>query len=354
MRVEGYMRDLWSGKSASMADRGVMLLLGALSFPYAQILRLRAFFYRSGLLPSRSLSRPVISVGNITVGGAGKTPTVAMLARLLMERGKRVAVLSRGYGGSVSPAVAIVADGSSIFLSPQEAGDEPYLLARSVPGLMVVVGADRYRAGILAEERLNPDIFILDDGFQHQRLKRDVNILLLDCKSPFGNGRALPAGPLREPESALGRADLVIYTRCDGASVPAPIPSIPSCTASHVLTGAAPLTGGDATPFPALGGKGAAFAGIADPAAFFSALEEDGAELAALLPLPDHARYAENAISDILRLKEESGADYLITTEKDAVKLLPYLERLGRAYAARLDLRLHDMAPLLKALEKVL
>ena len=156
----------------------------------------------------------MISVGNITVGGTGKTPATAFIARLLIGRGLKVAVLSRGYGGSMEGETAIVADGRTILLDAGQCGDEPYLLAATVPGLMVVMGADRYSAGMLAMERLSPDIFLLDDGFQHLRLRRDLDILLVDWARPFGNGRTLPAGLLREPLSAVQRADLVVYTRC--------------------------------------------------------------------------------------------------------------------------------------------
>ena len=194
--------------------------------------------YAAGLLPSRKLPRPVISVGNLTVGGTGKTPTVAMLARHFISRGKRVVVLSRGYGGRQT---AWGGGGFhwklALLLSPEEAGDEPYLLASTVPGLAVVVGADRYRAGLLAMEQLKPDIFILDDGYQHLRLKRDLNILLLDSRHPFGNGRMLPAGLLREPQSAAERADLIMYTRCSDGEEINHFPEKPSCRAFHHLTG---------------------------------------------------------------------------------------------------------------------
>jgi tetraacyldisaccharide 4'-kinase len=349
-----YFRELWDGKRRGSRDRFFLFFLTLLSYPYAALLRLRALAYGVGLLRSHRLPRPVIAVGNLTVGGTGKTPMVAYLARWLMARGKRVAVLSRGYGGSLKGAARIVADGRTLLLSPGEAGDEPYLLANSIPGLMVVVGADRYRAGCLALERLTPDIFILDDGFQHQRLKRDLNLLLVDCGRPFGSGRMLPAGILREPAAAVGRADLVIYTRCDGRE-PAPVADKLWCASSHRLTGALPLTGGQPQQFAALGGmRGTAFAGIADPVAFFDSLEREGVRLAATLAFPDHCNYGEEEIAAICRLKAASRSDYLITTEKDAVKLMPFLERLGTVYAAALEISFADSRPLEAALEKVL
>jgi tetraacyldisaccharide 4'-kinase len=354
MKGEEYFRQLWDGKRNGPADRLFLSLLKPLSAPYALALRLRAAAYAAGIFRSFRLPRPVVSVGNMTVGGTGKTPMVAYLARWFMERGKRVTVLSRGYGGSRQGEISIVSDGGSILLTPAEAGDEPYLLACSVPGLSLVIGADRYRAGLLALERLDPDILILDDGFQHQRLKRDLNLLLLDCGKPFGNDWTLPAGTLREPPSAVERADLVIFTRCSDSALPQ-VTGKPCCHASHRLTSALPLAGGEPLPFRALEGlRGLAFAGIAQPASFFYSLEGEGLHLAATLAFPDHCKYGEPEIAAICRLKEASSADYLITTGKDAVKLVSYGERLGPVYAAGLELCFADAGPLTAALEKLL
>ncbi len=349
-----YFRDLWNGRRNGPADRLALYLLTTLSFPYAAALRLRSEAYAAGLFRSRRLPRPVVSVGNLTVGGTGKTPMAVHLARWFMGRGKRVAILSRGYGGSLEGKTRIVTDGREIFLSPEEAGDEPYLMAFSLPGAMVVIGTDRYRAGCLALERLEPDIFILDDGFQHLRLERDLNILLLGCARPFGNGRTLPAGALREPVSAAGRADLIIFTRCTSKNPPLSTGK-PWCAASHRLTGVIPLEGGVTQPLSSLGGlKGVAFAGIAEPAAFFGSLQREGLDPAATHAFPDHCRYGETEIAALLKLRDECSADYLITTGKDAVKLAPYRERLGNVYAAGLELEFADPGPLHAALEKLL
>ncbi len=354
MRGEAYFRDLVEGRRKGAGDRMLVLLLTLLSFPYALALRVRAAAYAIGLLRSYRLDRPVVSVGNLTVGGTGKTPAVAFLARWYQSRGKRVAVLSRGYGGSSRGEVRIVSDGSEIHLSPGEAGDEPYLLATSLSGLMVVIGADRYRAGLLAQERLDPDIFILDDGFQHLRLRRDLNILLLDRGRPFGNGRTLPAGLLREPASAAGRADLVLYTRCGGKQ-PDDTTGKPFSAALHHLTGAVPLGGGELQPFDSFRkGRVMAFAGIADPEAFFTSLEEEGVHLVTTLSFPDHTGYGDEELAAIARLRDASRSDCLITTEKDAVKLAPYSERLGKVFAARLEIRIADSRLLETALEKLL
>ncbi len=355
VRPERYFRDLWDGKRQKGIDRLVLLALTLCSFPYDLAVRLRAMAYAAGLFPSRGLPRPVISVGNLTVGGTGKTPAVAMLAQFFISRGKRVAVLSRGYGGSLTGREEIVSDGTTILLSPEEAGDEPYLLASSVPGLMVVIGADRYRAGLLAMERLAPDIFILDDGFQHLRLKRDLNILLLDSRRPFGNGRVLPAGVLREPLPAGERADLVIYTRSSEGEETVHFQEKPACRAFHHLVGVSPPNREGTLPFAELKGHTVvAFAGIADPGAFFRDLAEEGLNLAATIPFPDHCRYGEGEIARILGAAAACGADSLITTAKDGVKLGEYRQRLPNLYTAALEMWVADPGPLVALLEKLL
>ena len=352
--AERYFRELLEGKRRGLADRLIFGLLVACSLPYGLIIRLRATAYTWGLFTTKTLARPVISVGNLTVGGTGKTPSVAMLARHFLVRGKRVVVLSRGYGGTLNGREAIVSDGETVFLTAAESGDEPFLLASAVEGLAVVVGADRYSAGLLAMERLSPDIFILDDGFQHQRLKRDLNILLLDSRRPFGNNRVLPAGLLREPRAAGNRADLIIYTRSNEGGEPDHFPGIPACRAFHHLAGFTD-NGGEPRPFADLVGlKGVAFAGIADPEPFFRDLKDEGLDLVDTLPFPDHCSYGEEDIARVLGTIASSGADYLITTAKDAVKLGGYRHRLPNLYTAELEMWVADPGPLVAQLEKLL
>jgi tetraacyldisaccharide 4'-kinase len=354
MTGDEYFRQLWDGQRKSPSDRILQAILRIPSVIYSQAMTLRAAAYRIGLFRSFKLPKPVVSVGNLTVGGTGKTPMAAFLARWFMEKGKRVAVLSRGYGGSLEGNIRVVSDGSSIFLSPSEAGDEPYLLASSVPGLSVLIGSDRYRAGLLTIRELNPDILILDDGYQHLRLQRDLNLLLLDHDKPVGNGYVLPAGPMRESSKALERADLVIYTRCRDKYRSLPIDK-PVCLANHMLTGFNLLGKGEPKLMRDLKGlRVAAFAGIADPYSFFESLTAAGVNPCATLPLPDHVSYGEAEIITLSVLKERSRADCLVTTEKDAVKLSPYLQHLGTVYSAKLDLEFADAGPLEAALEKLL
>jgi tetraacyldisaccharide 4'-kinase len=297
----------------------------------------------------------VVSVGNITVGGTGKTPVTAHIARLLLERGLRVAVLTRGYGGTMEGTIAIVSDGSKILLTAEECGDEPFLLASTIPGLMVVMGADRHGAGLLAMERLSPDVFLLDDGFQHIRLYRDMNILLLDADNPFGNGWTLPAGLLREPRAAALRADWIIHTRCDDFILTIPmLDLIPQASASYRLSGLTPLSGGTAVPVASLGML-TAFAGIAEPERFFTDLRKLSPNVVQTLALPDHAAYGPATIGAITGLLRDSGAGYAVTTGKDAVKLKQIPPELAsRILVANLALRLDGAAPLMSDLFNLL
>jgi tetraacyldisaccharide 4'-kinase len=352
--LSAYYQELIFGGKIRVRDRLLLALLRLLSHPYALVLSLRASCYRLGLLRSHRLPCPVISVGNLTLGGTGKTPMVAQLAADLIGRGRRVAVLSRGYGGTANGEIVVVSDGKSILVAPERSGDEPYLLAQKVPGLVVVIGADRYRAAQLALREFSPNIFILDDGFQHLRLKRDLDILLLDATRPFANGYTLPAGFLREPVAAAKRADLVVYTRC-GVDLPQLFPEKPCCWTSHKISSVMPLGGGTQSGFePLQGVRVTAFSGIASPASFFDLLEGEGVPLTATIAFPDHTSYGENEIAAICRLKTASRSTLLVTTEKDAVKLAPFAERIGPCYVALLELCWRDSAPLEAALEVLL
>jgi tetraacyldisaccharide 4'-kinase len=309
------------------------------------------------VLKSKRLPPPVISIGNLTVGGTGKTPVTAHIARFLLSRGYRVAVLSRGYGGSLEGHTVVVSDGATIMLHPEQCGDEPFLLASTIPGLMVVIGSDRHAAGMLAMEQLAPDVFLLDDGFQHIRLQRDLDILLVDHSRPFGNGWTLPAGLLREPASAGRRAGLIIQTRCPkSGSPPPPLTGKPCCCSHHELTDAVPLTGREPLSFADLRGKGVlAFAGIAEPRLFFEDLRRRGLNLVETIAFPDHTEYGEQHLATIISSMHSSGAQYCITTEKDGVKLAKApLELAQRTLLARLTLVLDNPEALKKSLLNLL
>lgn len=352
-----YWRELASGSRTGSINKLVLLFLTPLARLYSLALRLRAGLYLWGIYKTLRLPRPVISIGNITVGGTGKTPVTSYIARFLLAQGYKVAVLSRGYGGALEGQTCVVSDGTTIMLGARECGDEPYLLASTVPGLMVVIGTDRYVAGQLAMQQLVPDIFLLDDGFQHLRLHRNLNILLQDFSRPFGNGMTLPAGILREPTSAMRRADLVIYTRApQGAVTTGDTLGIPACTARHAIVDLLPLKGGAPVPFSrCLGHPVLAFAGIADPETFFSGLRAEGLNLVQIIIFPDHAAYNRERCDEIAVCMRRSGAEFLITTEKDGVKLGGLSrECADRTLLARLELTIDDPELLKEKLYKLL
>ncbi|NVN98247.1 MAG: tetraacyldisaccharide 4'-kinase [Geobacteraceae bacterium] len=349
MKGEEYFKKLVKGEGLVIVDRLALLLLKGVSFLYSFVMLLRGFLYHFGVFRSYALAAPVISVGNLVMGGTGKTPVTVFIADYLMKRGKKVAVLTRGYGGRLEGEVAVVSDGEKRLLSAADAGDEPSLMAEMLPGLIVVMGSDRYQAGSLAMERFKPDVFILDDGFQHLRIRRDLNILLMDAKSPLGNGSVFPAGTLREPPSAANRCDLVIYTRSSDSmdvTKTAP-PGKPHAKARHSLAGLRKSLSAELLPFSHLEGRrGAAFAGIANPMSFFDSLEENGLRLAATLSFPDHCEYGEQETAALARLLKSSRADYLITTAKDAVKIGGLINGSSPFYIASLEIKFFDSSPL--------
>jgi len=345
-----YWRELASGARTGMTDKLVLLSLTPLAWLYSLTLALRALLYKIGVFKTYHLTRPVVSIGNVSVGGTGKTPVTAYIARFLLDQGYKVAVISRGYGGALEGQICVVSDGITIMLGARECGDEPYLLASTVRGLMVVIGSDRYAAGQLALQQLSPDIFLLDDGFQHLRLHRDLNILLMDYERPFGNTLTLPAGILREPATAIGRADLVVFTRApQGATVTTDTGGIPACVARHTLLDLLPLDGGFPRPFSACREHTVvAFAGIADPGSFFDGLREQGLNLVQCINFPDHVSYNKEQCDVIAAAMRTSGANWLITTEKDGVKLKDLLPGLrAHTLLARLELTI-DHPDLLK------
>ena len=278
----------------------------------------RSGLFSAGLLPQHRVEGlRVLSVGNLTVGGTGKTPAVGWLARQLADRGCRVSILSRGYGRRGSRPLRVETSHVAA-----EVGDEPLLLARALRDVPVYVGADRVALARRAREE-GADWALLDDGFQHRRLARDVDLVVVDAASPFGNGRLLPAGPLREPVSSAGRATAV-WLRCEQADAPVPAPyaHLPVIRARHVpdavLDGA-----GVRCPLERLAGmRVLAFAGLARPQGFFSSLEALGAEVVEARAFPDHHAFTAGELESLSRAAGRLGA-LCITTAKDAVRLPP-------------------------------
>jgi len=289
---------------------------------------LRNALYDLGLKATGSVDAKVISVGNLTTGGTGKTPMVEWLATWLRERGLRPAVLARGYGRPTQTGT------QERQQRPANLNDEGLLLQANVPGLHVIVGADRLKSAqtALLEIEPPPDCFVLDDAFQHRRIERDLNILLIDSLDPFGFGHLLPRGLLREPIHNLRRADLVVLTRADQRDEPAIAslaqkvhqiaPEMPILTAAHRLKGI--LQRKDLSPVGEGWVKGKrlfAFCGIGNPEGFRKALAGLDTTIAGFREFPDHYWYGEDDLHEIAAEAERLEAEATITTQKDAVRL---------------------------------
>jgi tetraacyldisaccharide 4'-kinase len=288
----------------------IRVLLRPLSVLYGVFVRLRVWLYRSGWLKQKRLKGAVISVGNLTVGGTGKTPMVIWLAEKFLADGKRVAILSRGYRGT---------NGTS---------DEVEVMKFRLQGrISFGVGKDRFAEGQSLESREPIDVFLLDDGFQHLKLARDLDILLMDASRPLHGESLLPAGPLREPVSAMSRANVVVFTRTE--TMPGTNEAIGKLTQFPVFAATTKLLGfrrfGGGIPLQQAaeigGGPFFAFCGLGNPNAFLRDLRTWGLPLCGHAIFPDHYRYTARDISEIKQVAKQAGANALVTTEKDAQNL---------------------------------
>lgn len=301
---------------------------------------------------------PVVSVGNLTVGGTGKTPLVAEIVARLAKAGHRPAVVSRGYGGRAGRGPLRVRDGSGFGPGPAVTGDEPWMLARRFPDVPVLVGSDRYR-GVHRAAAEGAGVAVLDDGFQHRRLERDLDIVVLSAERPFGNGRLLPAGPLREPPSSLRRADLLVLV---GSEEPPRDPAeifaldlSPRFGIVHARRRPVGFVtaGGGPVPQPE---RAVAFCGIGDPASFRRTIERLGVALAEFVGFPDHHRFSDSEIAALLERARREAVP-LVTTEKDLARLHDRLSGSpleAKLLALPIDLELFDAAPLARALDETL
>lgn len=329
---------------------GLWLLLWPLGFLYGVLNQIRVGLYRVGLFRTYRSKLPVVSVGNLTVGGTGKTPVVDAVARFYLERQKRVAIVSRGYGRSNSAQLVVVSAGNGPQVTAKVCGDEPYLLARRNPQAVVIV-ARRRRDGVIAAEEHGAEVVLLDDGFQHLAVARDLDIVLLDGHAPLGNGQVLPAGLLREFPRALSRGQLFIATRTEDCPCWPFSLSGPLLVCQHLLADYLLDLHGQRLPVAALAGKpGIAFSGIANPEYFFSDLTKAGLSLSKSFAFEDHADYGEELLA--LLQKNLSEAEFLVTTEKDGAKLEAAMFTKP-CYQIPLLLKFKDRAPLDVALGKI-
>lgn len=325
------------------ADQGqpksIRFFLGFLNFfskGYTAAVKIRAWLYENGFLPQFPLGCQVISVGNVTAGGTGKTPVVEILARTLTEEGRKVAILSRGYKSKKKAVTEtlprVVSDGKHILLDSEMGGDEPFMLASNLPGVVVLVDKDRVKSGRYAISKFGCDVLILDDGFQYRRLKHTHEIVLVDSTNPFSNGHLLPRGTLREPAKHIRRADFIFITKSNGntellrAKIKKMNPKAEITECRHCPKYYKNAYGDDRLSLDDIKGKKVvALSGIATPFTFENSIRKMGASVVSKERFSDHYRYRPQDIIDIINSADELGADYILTTEKDAVRL-PHLE----------------------------
>ncbi len=320
-------------------ERGTFFLIKSFlfisSFFYKQILYSRNFLYKTGVLSSKKLSCFTISIGNLTAGGTGKTPMTIYIAKLILNMGYRVCVISRGYKRKNESKYAVVSDGENILLSSDEAGDEPYLIAESLSYVPVIVGKDRFKAGLMAIKKFNPQVIILDDAFQHIKLKRELDILLFDYQKPVGNGYVLPRGLLREPLSATNRADAVIFTRSDKLELPhhensinyikdhdSVFKSVHRPYIKRIIKGSLSSSNKKFNTDDVClnNSRVFVFSGIADNNDFRYTVTSLGCNILDYMEFADHYNYSNNDIAEILK-RAGKKIDFIVTTEKDYVKI---------------------------------
>ena len=350
-RLEVFFLAVVSDRLRGVWPNFLRFLLKCLARLYSFIMNARLALYEHRMFRSKTLGCQVISIGNLTVGGTGKTPVVEVFARALQRNGRRVAILSRGYKKVEKPLAEkllnrltfqapvqepprVVSDGQRLLLDSEMGGDEPYMLASNLPNVCVLVDKDRVKSGRYAIQKLGCDTLILDDGFQYLRLQHRVDIVLVDRTNPFDNGFVLPRGLLRESARHLSRATFVFITKSAGDGAPELHRQIRELNAKaeiaecrHTPRHLQEVFTGDRKPLEFLRGiKVAALSGIAAPRGFEDSLERLGGELVYRKRFADHHRYTQQEILDMINASRDSGAAAIITTEKDAVRF-PWIER---------------------------
>jgi tetraacyldisaccharide 4'-kinase len=313
--------------------------LFAISIGYGGLVKLREYLYKKGLLQSKRLPCPVISIGNLTVGGSGKTPMTIYIAEFIRHLGYGVGIISRGYKGQAEKIGGVVCDGRKICMGPDTAGDEPFMVAQRLKTVPVIVGKDRFKAGILAIQEFKPDVLLLDDAFQHLKLHRDIDLVLLDSNDPLGNTYLFPRGTLRETASALSRGDAVILTRSDIEN-PASlgqikkhfprkpifhsfhIPYVYKIVSGNHLQSRDRPTISSKYDFDIFKNKRVfAFSGIASNDDFRRTIESFQCKLENFSGFPDHHQYSDKELDKMARSATDLSVEFIFTTEKDYVRI---------------------------------
>ena len=349
--LEPYFLELFAGRRKTWYDRFLINFLFFASRFYRMGVQFRHWMYDKRVIRHHALGCLVVSIGNLSCGGTGKTPVVEVFARTLSAKGRKVAILSRGYRSKkrsfwskmsqmfltqkMEFPPKVVSDGKNLLLNSDFAGDEPYMLASNLQNVAVVVDKDRVKSGIYAIDKFGTDVIILDDGFQYLMLKAHINIVLVDSTDPFGNGHVLPRGTLREPIKNIRRADYIFLTKSDGSHKIRHLKNfirrhtrraeIIECC--HKPKSLVHLFTKEREELSLIKNcKVAAISAIAKPASFERFLEQLGATLVYKDHYADHHRYSQQEIIDFINEAKKAGAQYIVTTEKDAVRI-PKLDR---------------------------
>lgn len=317
---------------------------------YGALMKKRAAWYKSGVMESVDLPVPVVSVGNLTMGGTGKTPMAIYIAKCLRAAGYKPAIISRGYGGKARQEINIVSDGTRCLLDAAMAGDEPRLMAESLPGTVVATGVKRSVVAEYAVNKLGADVIILDDGFQHMALQRDLDLVLFKAPGFLGRARVFPGGELREPLGALGRASAFVITGVDSRNLPAvgtfseflneEFPDKPVFLAEYRVESLVDQFG-QPRDIGVLRQKLYGFCGLAEPGGFLRTISAQGVSLFGFTVFPDHHSYSAADVDRIIIEAEKYGCQALLTSEKDMVKLREISSRIP-IYALKVELDLSE------------
>ncbi len=362
-RLEQFAIDVILERRHGLRARLLRSLLYLLSFVYERIVQLRLFLYRKRILRERTLGCLVVSIGNLTVGGTGKTPIVEKFARALRSGGRRVAILSRGYKSvpqpmpkkrfaflrpKLPPPPRIVSDGKSLLLDSLAAGDEPYMLANNLKDVIVLVDKDRVKSGLYAIKELKADTLLLDDGLQYLHLKHRLDIVLIDRQAPFGNEYLLPRGTLREPPANLRRASYIFITKSTGEPNDALVQRIRKFNrtaeiieCAHKALHLQNVLTGEQLPLEELRDAFiGSLCGIAAPESFEDGLRKLGARIEIAKRYTDHHRYAENELQSFINRCLRRDLAMIVTTEKDAVRFPRLIKTEVPFYFLRVEIEI--------------